>query len=266
MKSTTEIAEWVDAAKAANSPLNYEGLCLEDTWVSFAHRYFYMGIPKSACSKIKMVLHQLEGYALPENPFDVHARSTPGQRFVPSLADLSTGDAVEVLTSPDWFRFSFVRNPYLRLLSGYKSQVLDLGSGYVGFRESIREMAGYSTREGEEPGMVAFRDFVNYIDRQADDERDGHWRSQTGTLCLDSIRYDIVGRVERFETDFANVTRLFTGDDALESTLGEVVNPSLPVPLAVAYDVEFARKVYAMYREDFETFGYHQNSWRLADI
>lgn len=66
------LAEWAVSAAAAGV------LNLEDTWVSRKNRYFYMAVPKAACSKVKMVLQQLEGNPLPRNPFKVHERNTPG--------------------------------------------------------------------------------------------------------------------------------------------------------------------------------------------
>ena len=264
MQTNPELAQWINEAKAAASHLNHRGLNLADTWVSHAHRYFYMGIPKNACSKAKVTLHQLEGYELPENPFEVHARSTPRIPFVASLADIDTTDGVTALTTPDWFRFSFVRNPYTRLLSAYKNQIMDLNSPYIGFRELIRESAGYPTPVGEQPDIVAFRDFVNYIEHQADEDRDGHWRSQSGTLCLDFIDYDFLGRVESFKEDFSRVLDRFLEGESLVGTLAQVLNESPPIPPALAYDGQVAEQVYRMYRKDFETFGYHKDSWRIA--
>ena len=143
---------------------------------------------------------------------------------------------------------------------------MDLNSPYIGFRELIRESAGCPTPVGEQPDIVAFRDFVNYIEHQADEDRDGHWRSQTGTLCLDFIQYDFIGRVERFEGDFSEVLRRFAGGESLRSTLENVINESLPIPPALAYDGQVAEQVYRMYRKDFETFGYHKDSWREAPL
>jgi hypothetical protein len=41
-----------------------------------------------------------------------------------------------------------------------------------------------------------------------------------------------------------------------------VFNPTPPMPLAAVYDPQLARRVYDRYLADFETFGYHQDSWR----
>ena len=251
--------EWIKAT-AASGVLN-----IEDTWVSRKHRYFYMGIPKTACSKVKMVLQQLEGNPLPPNPFGVHARTDSGITFVPKLADFSPDEAVDVLTSSAWFRFSFIRNPYSRLFSGYRNKVMDLNSPWVGFREAIREMAGYPTPPGASPCMVAFRDFVRYVSQQPDVQRDGHWRSQMGTLCTDAIDYEFIGRMETFAEDFTRVLDRFGASGSLKASVHEVVGASIAIPNAAAYDTELASVVYEMYRGDFETFGYDRDSWRFPD-
>ena len=41
-----------------------------------------------------------------------------------------------------------------------------------------------------------------------------------------------------------------------------VFNPTQPMSLAAVYDPQLARRVYDLYIADFETFGYHKDSWR----
>ena len=84
--------------------------------VSLAYKYVCMTIPKIACSRIKLTLHQFEGQSVPEHLGQIH---NMGQR----LADFETTEIVEMLLSPKWLRFCFARNPYERLLSAYKTQV-----------------------------------------------------------------------------------------------------------------------------------------------
>jgi dermatan 4-sulfotransferase 1 len=262
--TTTDLYTWIETGKARDLYADGPGLNPPDTWVSPIYRYFCMTIPKSACSKIKLVLQELEGLPLPPDPFDVHTRNTPGYRFVPSLTKFSTAEG-DILTSNDWFRFAFVRNPYARLFSAYKQKVLDLTSPYIGFREAIRQQAGYPTLADGAFGNVGFADFVHYIATQPDEFRDGHWKSQTGTLHLDRIRYDFIGRVETFEEDFTHVLQRFQAPPALLATLTERVNTTIKLPLAVAYNKALADLVYTLYHADFATFGYAQDSWMFMD-
>jgi hypothetical protein len=261
----TELHAWLEMSKAKPQDEDGSGLNAADTWISPVYKYFCMAIPKAACSKIKLVLQQLEGFPIPSEPLRIHYRDTPSLRFVPSIADFATADAVEILTANAWFRFAFVRNPYARLFSAYKSQVMDLRSPYVGFREAIRQKAGYPMPPGAALGRVGFADFVQYIAEQPDDQRDGHWKSQTETMHLDAIRYDFVGRVETFQQDFRAVLQRFAASAALVASLAEPVNTTIKLPLAAAYNKALADLVYAIYTNDFETFAYARDSWMFVD-
>ncbi len=262
---TVALHGWLDQAKARPPDTDGGGLNVADTWVSPQHRYFCMAIPKAACSKIKLVLQQLEGLPLPPEPLRIHYRDEPGLRFVPSIADFSTAEAAAIITSADWFRFTFVRNPYARLFSAYKSQVMELASPYVGFREAIRQHAGYPTAPGGTLGRVGFADFVQYIATQRDDQRDGHWKSQSETMQRAMIHYDFIGRVERFAQEFTTVLQRFNAPPALLATLDERVNTTAQLPLVAAYNKELADLVYAIYAEDFAAFDYARESWMFED-
>ena len=179
------------------------------------------------------------------------------------LSDFATDQIVEMLTSEEWFRFCFVRDPYSRLFSAYKQKVMDLTSPWVGFRESVRERAGYPTPLGAAPGMVGFGDFVRYVGEQDDGDRDGHWRSQVGTLHVDTIEYDFVGRMESFAEDFTQVLQRFDAPAELIDSAPQVVNATQKLPLAMVYDKPLADYVYQVYRDDFEAFGYRRDEWMV---
>ena len=257
-----QLAQWIEDSKDEQDPPG-EQLGVSNTWISPTHNYFCMTIPKVACSKIKIVLQQLEGLPLPSHTLRIHYRDTPGMSFVPSISDFSTQDAVEILTSPKWFRFCFVRNPYSRLFSAHKQVVMDLTNAYVGFRESIRENAGYPTPPDSTPRMVGFGDFVRYIGEQSDNDRDGHWKSQTGTLHMESIQYDFVGRMESFTHDFTTVLEQFSAPPELIASVPQIVNESQRLPLAIAYDKNLADYVYGIFKDDFEAFNYDRDSWMI---
>jgi hypothetical protein len=233
-----------------------------NTCASPAHKYLYVAVPKAACTKIKLTLHQLEGY-LPLEPGSlVHDRNHPGYTFVPRLTDFTNAEAIEILTSPEWFRFCFVRNPYYRLFSAYKSKMLNYGDPvHQSVRDEIRLNYGYPLRDGRPAGMVAFRDFVSYVENKADQDRDHHWRSQCAIVMPAMIKYDFIGRMESFVQDFGQVLTRLNASAEIMLAISEPVNPTTQIYHAAAYDRELASRVYAMYREDFEHFGYDQDSW-----
>lgn len=135
------------------------------SWVSDEYRYIYMSVPKVACTMIKSVLHRLAGRELPPFLGDVHDQGT-------SLATYSTAQIVQMLSSPDWFKFAFVRNPYQRLFSAYKSKICILGTldsnsvwqqQYQWLRDDIRDVFDYPYREGKRAGTISFHDYVRYL-------------------------------------------------------------------------------------------------------
>ena len=140
---------------------------------------------------------------------------------------------------------------------------MNLNSPYVGFRESIRERAGYPTPPDSTPRMVGFGDFVRYVGDQSDDDRDGHWKSQVGTLHVETIRYDFVGRMESFTDDFTQILERFGAPPELIASVPEIVNANQPFPLAIAFDKELADYAYDVFKDDFEAFGYDRDSWMI---
>ncbi len=238
------------------------------SWVSPTHKYFFVGLGKTASTRVKLSLHILEGYEVIEQPFPwLHARSKADKSFVPKLSDFDSAKAAEVLTSAEWFRFCFVRNPYSRLFAAYKMfimQEVDPPSPYYNnIKERIRTKYNYDLRATRPNATVSFRDFVQYVQETLAQEQDYHWCSMRWGLRPDLIQYDFVGRFENFEPDFRQVLKRLGVGDELMAELVAPVNQSNAknMPLAAVYDWELADQVYELYKADFETYGYEKNSW-----
>ncbi|MGK7958108.1 MAG: sulfotransferase family protein [Crocosphaera sp.] len=238
------------------------------SWVSTTHKYFFLGLGKTASTRIKLSLHILEGYEVIEEPFPwLHARSESQGSFVSKLSDFSSEQAVEILTSPKWFRFCFVRNPYARLFSAYKSNIMQEMNPpspyYTQLKNKIRTLFDYSARTNKPNGTIAFRDFVTYVEQTVEQIPDYHWSPIRWGLRPDLINYDFVGHVENFEADFKKVLRQLNVTDEIMPDLLKPVNKSSikGLPLAAVYDWDLAKRVYALYKDDFETYDYEKNSW-----
>jgi hypothetical protein len=251
-RTRQELAAIVEATRSddLHQSLTYH------SWVSRDHKYVCMTIPKVACSTVKFVLQRLAGHDDPEFLANIHDQGL-------HLVELGTDEIVEALTSPDWLRFGFVRNPYDRLFSAYKSKIGNMREKqYVWVQNEIRERCDYPRRDGTRTGMVAFRDFVRWVrDARGWKRRDGHWNRQADILMQSLIPYDFIGRFETLVADFTSVlTRLGASDEVVKAA-STVLNPTVKVPLAAAYDRDLADCVYAMYEQDFEEFGYDRDSW-----
>lgn len=225
------------------------------TLVSTQHKYVWVIICKNACVTTTVTLRELEG-----NPFRPDG-DLWGDEGVLKLRDFATDEIVEMLTSPDWFRFCFVRNPYERLLSAYKSKIGN-GDGdpyYQTVKARIREFCGYSQRDGERVRIIPFRDFFRFV-RDAS-PYDLHWCVQSQLMAREMISYDFVGRYENFQEDFKVVLERFHASPEVMALAQMIRGQSAKTHLPIAYDDAFADEVYRFYEEDFRVFGYSRDSW-----
>jgi hypothetical protein len=226
--------------------------------VSTSRHYVCVPIPKIACTTTKTVLRRLEGLPPSEH---IHDEG-------PRLADFTVEENATMLSSPEWLRFCFVRNPYARLYSAYKSKIGNTWEQqYDWLRVAIRDAFDYPVRDGARAGLVTFDDFVRFVAESHDPRvvTDGHLAAQTELLQLDCIHYDTVGRFETFQADFkAILVRLGAAESVLMQA-EEVLNPTPYSPLAAAYRRELADKVYKLYEADFDTWGYARDSWLIDD-
>jgi len=253
MAGRQHLTDWINATRDhdADQTLTYH------SWVSVGHKCVCVTVPKIACSRIKLTLHLLDGNPDVAHLGDVH---DAGLR----LASFDTEQIVEMLTSPAWFRFCFVRNPYDRLLSAYKTQVGNTwNQQYKWLKDDIKRTLGYPPDDGPER-LVAFRDFVRYLhDAEDGVRRDGHFNAQTRVLVPDLIPYDFVGRFEAFQSDFVQVLRRLNAPPEIIATASEVKNATTRVLPAIAYDRKMAALAADLYGADFDAFGYDQDSWMV---
>jgi hypothetical protein len=229
--------------------------------VSLRYRYLTVATPKVACTTVKRVLQYWQGEPDAENRNKVHYT---GNTLRLARFDIET--VARILTDPHWFRFCFVRNPYDRIFSAWKSKIGNTWDRqYDRLRDRIRVAYEYpEPREGLQP-MVFFADFVRFV-TESDDRgviHDGHWERQVNVLLYDLFPYDVIGRFESFREDFVRLLRRLRAPDDVIIMAIEVTNPTAPVPLAAAYDDDLADRVYHYYRADFEAFGYDRDSWRF---
>jgi hypothetical protein len=247
------LAQHIEAVRAEGRHTSWD----YHSRASAAHRYVAMTVPKVACTTIKMALQTWEGCGPePSRWGDVHAGWAG-----PTLLAYPTAQIVEMLRSPDCLRFSFVRNPYSRLVSAWKSKLAWDDPQYGPLRASIREACGYPVVDGQRAGPIAFRDAAECLlgNPAAFDD---HWMPQVDLLIADVIDYRIVGRFERFGQDFHAILGRLHAPAEVVDIASQVYNPTPPMALAAVYDSPLARRVYDHYIADFETFGYHENSWR----
>ena len=137
----------------------------------------------------------------------------------------------------DYFKFAFVRNPWDRLVSGWKNKV------------SRKNVLGLEVDQFEK--LQDFECFVDFIAESDLRLNNVHFRSQVG--LIDVERLDLVARFERFSEDMRKVM------EALEIPVTSIPwrNKSSNRRPYRSYYTERTRDLVAeLYRDDIETFGY----------
>jgi hypothetical protein len=205
--------------------------------VSPQHKYLWNILPKNACVTTTLTLREFEG-----NPY--RGGEVWDDEGVLKLRDFGTDEIVEMLTSPEWCRFCFVRNPYDKLFSAYKSKIGDPdGDPWY-----------------QRVGIVSFRDFVRFV-QGGGWPQDGHWCVQVRKLTTELISYDYIGRFETFQRDFKNLLERLGTPPEIVASAEKIHGQSAKICLPAAYDRELADMVYKIYRDDFDAFGYDRDSW-----
>ncbi len=155
--------------------------------VSDKYRFIWVGVPKSATRSILTLLYR-------EPPMDFGARQVNEElRFI-----LQADPRVR-----DYFKFTFVRNPWSRVVSTYQNKIKTT-------REKVKLM--FAERyPGLRDGM-GFEEFVHFLvehPQGSDSHADRHWASQHLFLIDEKgqVLVDYIGKVENLEDDFRKITR-----------------------------------------------------------
>jgi Sulfotransferase family len=226
--------------------------------ISLKHRYVYVENAKAACSTLKSILGEWEfsgcelGEVIPRTFFDNVHVNVIGTPFVKPF-QLGEGAFNSLIEDDRFVRFSFVRNPYSRLLSGYMDKILR------GAPESVRilGLANELGLTGGEAGGLSFLGFLKCIDAMTarGEHIDKHWRSQHLQLHPEAIRYGFIGKVENFDEDMRRLAGLLGFEvPRTRRSFGHETGASSEV--AKYYDDESCALLRKLYEQDFVQFGY----------
>jgi hypothetical protein len=158
------------------------------------------------------------------------------------------------MTSPNMFRFTFVRNPFTRALSCYLNKVSPSSSAIT--RDIQLPKLGFP--KGHEG--ITFREFLLAISKQKLLEMDIHWRPQFSQVFYDIIKYSFIGRFETFDEDFKKALQHIFPNFSIEGSFSE--NPDTRTVTNATnrteefYGPEEFELVCSIYEKDFKTFNY----------
>jgi len=214
--------------------------------ISIKNRYIYFEVPKAGSTSIKSALHdhEVKGLAVrPDVPAHAPAIASP---FVKPY-QLRRGDLVALLKDPDFFKFSFVRDPYARMLSAYQDKLFHQDPATrAHFRKGLRLPAD---------GDVSFAAAVERICSMAPRLMDKHFCPQVYQSFSAFCVLDFVGRLENFAGDMQTVAKrvgLNFGD--ARTVAPHATNAA--AKLDENYTPEIRALVAETYAADFATFNY----------
>ena len=181
----------------------------------------------------------------------------------PSLKKLNSYPSPTEITHrlKDYTVFIFVRDPFARIISGYRSKLEQNNPSYhksVG-RTCIKRYRKNATEEELKGHDVTFPEFVKYLTDPRTKSLDGHFKPMYQMVLPCSVRFDYIGKLETAEEDAKYILQNTHVDHLIhfKQTQRNVSHDQ------ATFDRYFAqvphqdiKKLYEMYDPDFALFGY----------
>jgi hypothetical protein len=222
-------------------------------YISPRYKYVYVDNPKTGCSSLKSALVELEVRNLRTDIDCYDWRVLHNRDLSPmqQLTDLHTLKPLSYLIENGYQFISFVRNPYSRLLSGYRDKIRK-----PHYKKELLRLMGHPAKDLER--TVTFEEFVLAIVKQHDYAMNPHWRPQTSQILYDFIEFSFLGRFEQYQENFLALFQ-HLGIPSSEIPSPRNLNWTHTSPnsiLSEFYTPKLQDLVYRRYQKDFENFGY----------
>lgn len=176
------------------------------THISLKHDYIYFQVSKSASSTVKHYLQEIEVRGTERKVVDVNNRDL-SPHIWPS--QLKESHFLELLASPVIRKVTFVRNPFVRLLSCYLHRIKVTPES-----SSVRNIKRFTRNHFD--ASLSFTEFVQIVCDQESIQQDTHWRIQSDEVFYELIAdWGFVGRVERIEEDLPRLIAFLDPDASL---------------------------------------------------
>lgn len=242
------------------------------TWMTPDEKLVYRVVPKCACSSIGQILHYSAFGRFYDG--DIHDPETGLHKW--ALED-SKVPIINRVRSHTTYTFTFVRNPYTRVLSAFFDKIcgIQLSGGRYRGNALAQIVASYGIDVGGPEGqddfdqISSFRRFLLLARDSVLWERplppDIHWASISGhvsTLIVGGGRFDAIHRTERFEEGMRSV--LDAVETAHRVNLARVPRfnesadhgPRRAHPVEDYFDDLSLHLMRELYQNDFDLFGY----------
>jgi chondroitin 4-sulfotransferase 11 len=212
------------------------------------YKLVYFPIPKAATQALKTYFKSLTGIK----------SASPHSAF---FNFIQPADLVSQPKYHEYFKFTFVRNPWSRLVSSFETKL-----PYVDLNVPLYRKAQVPRLNRKYPVMnpnMTFAEFIEAISATPDPYLDKHLTSQSKYLTDDSgnLLVDYIGKVEFFNEDFgkvinlANISENIAPVPCIRKT--KMGSKSLSrLPYRQYYDRHLWNLVGERFKQDIELFGY----------
>ena len=224
------------------------------THISLVNRYVYVEVPKAGCGTMKATLGGMEAARM--NPGMVQrVQDAPHNRLnaTPFVKPFQLPpDLLEsVLTSRDYARFTVVRDPASRVLSGYLEKI---GQG---LKQSTQIVDALAATTGHEiaPEDISLAQFLDVIAGQDSREQDPHWRRQADHLGLGIVPYDAVIHLEDLDSSWDRIGAL-TNTPGLQEQFFCRNSTGARNRMGDYYTPDLLDRVAVIYSRDYDELGY----------
>jgi hypothetical protein len=218
-------------------------------------RIVYVCVPKCASARIKKTLSALLGRYI-QSSEEAYTRQQSGLR---NPKGVGVSAFWRVATDPGTLRFSFVRNPYARLVSlwahQFRNKPLVPGLSSINSYLASCGRVDPSLPKGADR-VISFKEFVAFVSATAHERIDAHWTQQVAIIDMPGITLDLVGKVETFAHDFSRVLDHVHADPVLRFQSVLPFNASDHDDWRAYYTADLANMVYGAYEPDFDRFQY----------
>ncbi|MDF1614764.1 sulfotransferase family 2 domain-containing protein [Desulfurivibrio dismutans] len=212
--------------------------------VSEANRFVFYRIPKAGHSTVGKTLVHYDPHLSAEERQGIEIS---GSKSGPYLHPRELGRRRAQVAWREYFKLTFVRNPYRRVLSAYLDKI-------TRNKPATKNLKTSPTDEHGQP--LTFLDFLAQIKGVALYEGP-HWAPQVALLPRDRSRLDFIGHLEKIDTDLAKVVQRVYGRQMADGVKSwDDHKTKSGDDFHRYYDGPAIDAVRSLYREDFAAFGY----------
>ncbi len=231
--------------------------------ISQTHKYIYHMNPKVGSNTTLNMLYRIAGLGEEAigNPHQT-SRDVAMLKAHGLLAkDLEYSDCQAYFSGfPNFYTFSFTRNPYTRLKSAYNDKLKRYAEIVVSdVVDNLGQGDGGLTKKRFQQELKQRINFRQFVEGVCGEHLygDQHWVPQYDRLRPDLCHYDTLGKLENYQEDMTEILEAIGVSKENQPEFPTRLNAA-PDPRLITdyYDGNLIRLVRNSYHKDFETFGY----------